>query len=80
MITIEKAQTLADIYNMKVVDVETRHDCDRYGKIPDYIKINVKSQSKEQNIYVYLGSDYKIVSNKEFYIECKVKNALFGIM
>lgn len=80
MISIEKAQMLADDYNMKVLAVETRHDCDRYGKIPDYIKLNVRSESTEQNVYVYFGPDYKIVSNKEFYIECKVKNALFGVM
>lgn len=80
MITIEKAQTLADIYNMKVVDVETRHDCEKYGRIPDYIKINVRFHGTDQNVYVYLGPDYKIVNNKEFYIECKVKNALFGVM
>ena len=80
MITIEKAQTLADIYCMKVVDVETRHDCVRYGKIPDYIRLNVTSEGTKQSVYVYLGPDYRIVNNKEFYIECKVKNALYGVM
>lgn len=80
MITIEKAQALADGYRMKVIDVETRHDCDKYGRIPDYIRLNVKIDDTEQNVYVYLGADYKIVTNKEFYIECKVKNALYGVM
>lgn len=80
MITLEKAQELADIYNMQVVAVETRHDCGKYDKLSDYIKLNVRTDGIEQNVYVYLGNDFRIVKNKEFYIECKVKNALFGVM
>lgn len=80
MITLEKAQALANIYNMQVMSVETRHDCSKYDKIADYIKLNVRNEGAEQNVYVYLGNDFRIVNNKEFYIECKVKNALFGVM
>ena len=80
MITMEKAQTLADIFNMKVMNVETRHDCRRYGRIPDYIKLNVRTENAEQKVYVYFTPDYQLVSNKDFYIECKVKNALYGVM
>ena len=80
MISLEKAQKLANIYDMRVVNVETRHDCNRYGRIPDYIKMSVKSENTEQNIYVYFSPDYTLVNDKEFYIECKVKNALYGVM
>ena len=80
MITIEKAQALAAGYHMEVVDVETGHDCDKYGRMPDYIRLHVRFDDTEQNVYVYLGPDYKIVTDKEFYIECKVNNALYGVM
>ena len=80
MITLEKAQALAAIYDMEVVDVETKHDCKKHDKIPDYIKLTVVFRGILNNIYVYLSPDYKVVSNKEFYIECKVKNALFAVI
>ena len=80
MITKERAQSLADLYNMEVVDVETLYDNDSAECIADYIKLKVKNENTEQNVNVYLGNDYKIVKNKEFYIECKIKNALHSAL
>ena len=80
MITREKAQALADFYNVEVVDVETLHDNKSVEYIADYIKLKVKDENAEQNVNVYFGNDYKIVENKEFYIECKIKNALHSAL
>jgi len=80
MITREKAQILADEYNVKVVDVETLHDNDSSEYIADYIKLKVRDEKVEHNVNVYLGNDYKIVNNKEFYIETKIKNALHSAL
>ena len=38
MITREKAQALAALYNAEVVDVETLHDGDSIGYIADNVK------------------------------------------
>ena len=80
MITREKAQILADTYNVKVLGVETILDnkCDEY--IADYIRLKIRDDFKEQNVNVYLGNDYKIVENKDFYIESKIKNALHSAL
>ena len=79
MITIEKAQALAGNYDIEVIEVETCHDCEKYGRIPDYIKMSVKYNGAEQIIFVYLGPEYHIVCDKAFYIESKVKNALYAV-
>ena len=80
MITREKAQTLADEYNVEVVAVETLHDNDSSEYIADYIKLKVRDAKTEHNVNVYFGNDYKIVENKEFYIESKIKNALHSAL
>lgn len=80
MITREKAQILADVYNVEVMDVETLHDNQSMEYIADYIKLKVKIKNTTQNIDVYLGNDYKIATNKEFYIESKIKNALYSAL
>ena len=80
MITREKAQILADVYNVEVMDVETLHDNQSMEYIADYIKLKVKIKNTTQNIDVYLGNDYKITTNKEFYIESKIKNALYSAL
>ncbi len=76
MITKEKIQTIAETYNAEVVDVEILHDCNRVGCMTDYIKLKLKDGDAEHGVNVYLGNDYQIVNNKEYYIECKIKNAL----
>lgn len=80
MITREKAQILADEYNVEVVDVETLHDNKSIEYIADYIKLKVRDENREHSVNVYLGNDYKIVENKEFYIESKIKNALHSAL
>ena len=80
MITIEKAQILADTYHVKVLDVETLHDNKSDKYIADYIRLKIRDDLSEQNVNVYLGNDYKIVENKEFYIESKIKNALYSAL
>ena len=80
MITREKAQILADTYNVKVLDVETLHDNKSDEYITDYIRLKIRDDLREQNVNVYLGNDYKIVENKEFYIESKIKNALYSVL
>lgn len=80
MITREKVQMLADPYNVKVVNIETLHDNKSDEYIADYIKLKVWDEQREHNINVYLGNDYKIVENKEFYIESKIKNALYSAL
>ena len=80
MITRERAQAVADLYNVEVVDVETLHDGDGVGYISDYIKLKVRDEKTEHNVNVYFGNDYKIVENKDFYVETKIKNALHGML
>ena len=80
MITREKAQILADTYNVKVLGVETLHDNKSDEYIADYIRLKIRDDLSEQNVNVYLGNDYKIVENKEFYIESKIKNALYSVL
>lgn len=80
MITREKAQALADLYNAEVVDVETLHDGDSIGYIADYIRLKVRDAKSEHSVNVYFGNDFKIVENKEFYIETKIKNALHSAL
>ena len=80
MITIEKAQILADTYNVKVLDVETLHDNKSEEYIADYIRLKIRDDFSVQNVNVYLGNDYKIVENKDFYIESKIKNALYSAL
>ena len=80
MITREKVQMLADPYNVKVVNIETFHENKRDENIADYIKLKIRDEQREHNINVYLGNDYKIVENKEFYIESKIKNALYSAL
>lgn len=80
MITKEKIQTLADIYHVEVVDVETLHDGNRVGCMADYIKLKFRDEDTEYGVNVYLGNDYQIVNNKEYYIECKIKNALYSAL
>ena len=77
MITKQKIQTLADTYNVKVAGVEILHDCNRIGCMADYIKLKLRDENAEHGVNVYLGTDYQIVNNKEYYIECKIKNALY---
>ena len=80
MVTIEKVQILADTYNVKVLDVETLHDNKSEEYIADYIRLKIRDNLREQNVDVYLGNDYKIVENKDFYIESKIKNALYSAL
>ena len=80
MNTREKAQVLADTYNVEVLDVETLHDNKSDEYIADYIRLKIRDDFKEQNVNVYLGNDYKIVENKDFYIESKIKNALHSAL
>ena len=80
MITREKAQFLADAYNVEVVNVETLHDNESVEYISDYIKLKIRDENREQSVNVYLRNDYKIVENKEFYIESKIKNALYSAL
>ena len=80
MITREKVQMLANPYNVKVVNIETLHDNKSDEYIADYIKLKIQDEQREHNINVYLGNDYKIVENKEFYIETKIKNALHSAL
>jgi hypothetical protein len=80
VITREKAQVLADTYNVEVLDVETLHDNKSDEYIADYIRLKIRDDFKEQNVNVYLGNDYKIVENKDFYIESKIKNALHSAL
>ena len=80
MITREKAQVLADTYNVEVLDVETLHDNKSDEYIADYIRLKIRDDFKEQNVNVYLGNDYKIVENKDFYIESKIKNAFHSAL
>ena len=80
VITREKAQILADTYDLEVMAVETLHDNKSMEYIADYIKLKIRNKSKELSVNVYLGNDYKIVKNKEFYIESKVKNALYSAL
>lgn len=80
MITKEKIQALADVYNMEVVGIEILHDCNRIGCIADYIKLKLKDENVEHGVNVYLQNDYQIVNNKEYYIECKIKNALYSTL
>ena len=80
VITREKAQILADTYNVEVLDVETLHDNKSDEYIADYIRLKIRDDLSEQNVNVYLGNDYKIVENKEFYIESKIKNALYSVL
>ncbi len=78
MITKQKIQTLANTYNVEVVGIETLHDCNRVGCLPDYIKLKLRDEGAEHRVNVYLGNDYQIVTNKEYYLECKIKNALYS--
>ena len=80
MITREKAQFLSDAYNVEVVNVETLHDNESVEYISDYIKLKIRDENREQSVNVYLRNDYKIVENKEFYIESKIKNALYSAL
>lgn len=80
MITKEKVQTMVNAYNMEVVDVEILHDCKGVGCMADYIKLKLKNENAEHGVNVYLGNDYQIVHNKEYYIECRIKNALNMIL
>lgn len=80
MITKQKIQTIADTYDAKVVEVEILHDCNSVGCIADYIKLKLKDKNAEHGVNVYLGTEYPIVSNKEYYLECKIKNALHATL
>ena len=80
MISKNKIQKLADIYGIKILDSITLHDCNKAGCISDYMKLKVNDKHGVHQIYVYLTDDYNLVTNKEFYIECKIKNALFNGM
>ena len=77
MITKGKIQTLADIYNVKVVGVDILHDCNRIGCMTDYLKLKLRDEKAEHKVNVYLGKDYQIVNDKDYYVECKIKNALY---
>ncbi len=80
MITKEKAQAIADLYNIEVMDVEILHDNNSVECISDYIKLKFRNGNAEQSVNVYFGNDYKIVGNKEFYVESKIKNALNSVL
>ena len=80
MITKERAQVLAEPYGVEVVGAETLHDRNKLGYIADYIKLQIKNKNEECNIFIYISDDYKIVSDKDFYIESKVKNALYHVV
>ena len=64
----------------EVLGVETLHDNKSDEYIADYIRLKIRDDFKEQNVNVYLGNDYKIVENKDFYIESKIKNALHSAL
>ena len=80
MISREKIQKIADTYGVKILDSTTMHDCEKIGCMSDYLKLKVNDQHGVHQIYVYLTDDYKIVSDKEFYIKTKIKNALYNGM
>ena len=80
MVTRERAQAVADLYNVEVVDVETLHDGDGVGYISDYIKLKIRDEKTEHNVNVYFGNDYKIVENKDYYVEIKIKNAIHSML
>ena len=77
MISKEKTQKLADVFHKEVVEVETLHDADIMGCMADYIKLKLRDENTEYKVNVYLGNDYQIVNIKEYYIECKITNALY---
>lgn len=78
MITKERAQVLAEPYGVEVIDAETLHGRKKLGYIADYIKLQIKNKNVECNIFIYISDDYNIVSDKKFYIESKIKNALYN--
>ena len=80
MVTRERAQAVADLYNVEVVDVETLHDGYSVGYISDYIKLKIRDEKTEHNVNVYFGNDYKIVENKDYYVEIKIKNAIHSML
>ena len=78
MIKKENIQKIANTYGVTVLDVNTYHDCNKIGYLSDYIKLNVRDDYADHQIYVYLEDDYNIVADKAFYLECKVNNALYN--
>ena len=80
MVTRERAQAVADLYNVEVVDIETLHDGHSVGYISDYIKLKIRDEKTEHNVNVYFGNDYKIVENKDYYVEIKIKNAIHSML
>ena len=53
MITREKAQILADTYNVKVLDVETLHDNKSGEYIADYIRLKIRDDLRSAFYIVY---------------------------
>ena len=78
MITIENVQKIADGYGVEVLDVQTFHDCTRIGCLADYIKLKVRNGQADHQIYIYLKDDYHIVTDKNFYLECRINNAFYN--
>ena len=80
MISKEKIQKIADTYGIKILDSTIMHDCNKIGYMTDYLKLKVDGKHGVHQIYVYLADDYRIVSDKGFYIESKINNALYNGM
>ena len=78
MITIENVQKIADVYGVEVLDVQTFHDCTRIGCLADYIKLKIRKNLTDHQIYIYLKDDYHIVTDKNFYLECRINNAFYN--
>ena len=77
MIKKENVQKIADAYGVEVLDVQTLHDCTKIGCLADYIKLKVRKDLTDRQIYIYLKKDYNIVTDKSFYLECSINNAFY---
>lgn len=78
MIKKETIQKIADAYGVEVLDVQTLHDCTKIGCLADYIKLKIRKNLTDHQIYIYLKDDYHIVTDKNFYLECRINNAFYN--
>ena len=78
MIKKEKVQKIADAYGVEVLDIQTFHDCTKIGCLADYIKLKIRKNLTDHQIYIYLKDDYHIVTDKNFNLECRINNAIYN--
>ena len=78
MIKKENVQKIADVYGVEVLDIQTFHDCTKIGCLADYIKLKIRKNLTDHQIYIYLKDDYHIVTDKNFYLECRINNAFYN--